>query len=244
MSVLLALFSALGAVLLFLLKLVGILLLIGMVLLALVLFCPFCADVQWEQGVFTVKAGALGLAFPVFQYPKPQPTEPEEPKGPLGKLKAKFRAWRAERKHKKAEKKAAQPAKSKAEKPPRQKAKITLDVICTMLRGVGTLLRAVFGALRFTRISVCLGVRGDDPAAAARSYGKLQAWLYPTLGVLDHFFFLEFDQLRVLPDFGSAQPTVQDKVSFRVSAQALFIVIAAVRVLYEFWRKKVLDIFI
>ena len=91
MSVLLALFSALGAVLLFLLKLVGILLLIGMVLLALILFCPFCADVQWEQGVFTVKAGALGLAFPVFQYPKPQPTEPEEPKGPLGKLKAKFR---------------------------------------------------------------------------------------------------------------------------------------------------------
>ena len=56
MSVLLALFSALGAVLLFLLKLVGILLLIGMVLLALVLFCPFCAEVQWEQGVFTVKA--------------------------------------------------------------------------------------------------------------------------------------------------------------------------------------------
>ena len=60
--------------------------------------------------------------------------------------------------------------------------------------------------------------------------------------MLDCFFFLEFDQLRVLPDFGSAQPTVQDKVSFRVSAQALFIVIAAVRVLYEFWRKKVLDI--
>lgn len=56
--------------------------------------------------------------------------------------------------------------------------------------------------------------------------------------MLDHFLFLEFDQLRVLPDFGSAQPTVQDKVSFRVSAQALFIGIAAVRVLYEFWRKK------
>lgn len=113
-----------------------------------------------------------------------------------------------------------------------------------MLRGVGTLLRAVFGVIRFTKISVCLGVRGEDPAAAARNYGKLQAWLYPTLGVLDRFFFLEFDQLRVLPDFGSAQPTVQDRVSFRVSAQALFIVIAAVRVLYEFWRKKVLDIFI
>ena len=216
--------SAVGACLLFIIKVVGILLLIILVLAALLLLCPFCADVCWQNDTLTVKAGALGITFPVFQYPKPEPTE--------------------ESKRKKAEKKAAQPAKPKAEKPPRQKAKITLDVICTMLRGVGTLLRAVFGTIRFTKISVCLGVRGDDPAAAARNYGKLQAWLYPTLGVLDHCFFLEFDQLRVLPDFGSAQPTVQDRVSFRVSAQALFIVIAAVRVLYEFWRKKVLDIFL
>ena len=181
MSVLLALFSALGAVLLFLLKLVGILLLIGMVLLALVLFCPFCADVQWEQGVFTVKAGALGLAFPVFQYPKPQPTEPEEPKGPLGKLKAKFRAWRAECKAKKAAAKAAKPAKPKKETSPRKKAKLTLNIICTMLRGAGRLTRAIFGALRFTKIRICLGVRGEDPAQAARTYGKLNAWLYLSL---------------------------------------------------------------
>ena len=83
MSVLLALCSALGAVLLFLLKLVGILLLIGMVLLALVLFCPFCADVQWEQGVFTVKAGALGLAFPVFQYQNLSPRNQKNPRARL-----------------------------------------------------------------------------------------------------------------------------------------------------------------
>ena len=214
--------SAVGACLLFILKVVGILLLILLVLAALLLLCPFCADVCWQNDTLTVKAGALGITFPVFQYPKPEPpAQPEEPKGFTGRLKAKFRAWRAERKRKKAEKKAAQPAKPKAEKPPRQKAKITLDAVCTMLRGVGTLLRAVFGSIRFTKISVCLGVRGEDPAAAARNYGKLQAWLYPTLGVLDRFFFLEFDQLRVLPDFGSAQPTVQDRVSFRVCAGAV-----------------------
>ena len=78
----------------------------------------------------------------------------------------------------------------------------------------------------------------------ARSYGKLQAWLYPVLGVLDRFLWLQFDELRILPDFGSRQPTIEDRVSCRVSAQALFIVIAALRVLYEFWRKKVLDIFL
>ena len=244
-----AFFAAIGAVLLFVLKIIGILLLIVLLLAALLLLCPFCADLCWEHGVLTVKAGALGITFPVFQYPKPEPPPaPENPAPPKG-LKAKFAAWRAERKRKKAEEKARKKAAAEAEKAkkpasPRKKGKITLEIICTMLRGAGTLTKAVFGALRITKIQVRLGVRGTDPADAARSYGKLQAWLYPLLGVLDHFIWLQFDELRILPDFGSEQPTVEDRVSCRVSAQALFIVIAAVRVLYEFWRKKVLDIFL
>ena len=236
-----AFLAALGAVLLFVLKAVGILLLVVLVLVVLLLLCPFCADLCWEHGVLTVRVGALGITFPVFQYPKPEPPpapeNPEPPKG-FGKVKAKFAAWWAERKRKKAAAEAGKPAR------PRKKAKITLEIICTMLRGAGTLMKAVFGALRITKIQVRLGVRGEDPAAAARDYGKLQAWLYPVLGVLDRFLWLQFDELRILPDFGSSQPTVEDRVSCRVSAQALFIVIAALRVLYEFWRKKVLDIFL
>ena len=244
-----AFLAALGAVLLFVLKAVGILLLVVLVLVVLLLLCPFCADLCWEHSVLTVRACALRITFPVFQYPKPEPPpapeNPEPPKG-FGKVKAKFAAWRAERKRKKAEEKARKKAAAAAGKParPRKKAKITLEIICTMLRGAGRLMKAVFGALRITKIQVRLGVRGEDPAAAARSYGKLQAWLYPVLGVLDRFLWLQFDELRILPDFGSGQPTVEDRVSCRVSAQALFIVLAAVRVLYEFWRKKVLDIFL
>ena len=244
-----AFFAAIGAVLLFVLKIIGILLLIVLLLAALLLLCPFCADLCWEHGVLTVKAGALGITFPVFQYPKPEPPPaPENPAPPKG-LKAKFAAWRAERKRKKAEEKARKKAAAEAEKAkkpasPRKKGKITLEIICTMLRGAGTMTKAVFGALRITKIQVRLGVRGTDPADAARSYGKLQAWLYPVLGVLDRFLWLQFDELRILPDFGSGQPTVEDRVSCRVSAQALFIVLAAVRVLYEFWCKKVLDIFL
>ena len=247
-----AFLAAVGAVLLFVLKAVGILLAVVLVLAVLLLLCPFCADICWEGNILTVKAGALGIIFPVFQYPKPEPPpapeNPEPPKG-FGKIKAKFAAWRAERKRKKAEEKARKKAAAgaeKAKKPaqPRKKAKITLEIVCTMLKGAGTLTKAVFGALRITKIRICLGVRGADPADAARSYGKLQAWLYPLLGVLDRFIWLQFDELRILPDFGAAEPTVEDRVSCRVSAQALFIVIAAMRVLYEFWRKKVLDIFL
>ena len=82
--------SAVGACLLFILKVVGILLLIILVLAALLLLCPFCADVCWQNDTLTVKAGALGITFPVFQYPKPEPpAQPEEPKGFTGRLKTK-----------------------------------------------------------------------------------------------------------------------------------------------------------
>ena len=68
--------SAVGACLLFVLKAVGILLLILLVLAALLLLCPFCADVCWENDTLTVKAGALGITFPVFQYPKAGTSRP------------------------------------------------------------------------------------------------------------------------------------------------------------------------
>ena len=234
---------ALGWLLLTLLKIAGVLLLILLVLLALVLLCPLCADVCWEGGVLTVRAGALGLTLPVFQWPAPEkPAGSEEPKGFWGKLKAKLRARREERKRKKAVAKEAK--KPKKETAPREKAKLTLNILVTILRGAGRLTKAVFGSLRVTKIRVCLGVRGEDPAEAARAYGRLNAWLYPSLGVIDRFVYLDFDELRILPDFGSAEPTVADRVSFRLSARLLFIVAAALRVLYEFWREKVLDVFL
>ena len=217
-----AFLAALGAVLLFILRVIGILLLVVLILLVLLLLCPFCADLCWEHGVLTVKAGALGITFPVFRYPAPE---------------------KPEKKKKEKKKKASGAQKPKKEAPPRQKAKLTLQIVCTILKGAGKLTRAIIGSLRFTRIDVVLGVRGEDPAEAAR-YGRLNAWLYPTLGFLDRFLYLDFEQLRLLPDFGSAEATIKDHVSFRVTARAYAIVFTLLRVLYAFWREKVLDVFI
>ena len=73
---------ALGWLLLPLLKIAGVLLLILLVLRALVLLCPLCADVCWEGGVLTVRAGALGLTLPGLQWPAPeQPAGAAAPNG-------------------------------------------------------------------------------------------------------------------------------------------------------------------
>ena len=224
MSVLWSVLAGIGTVLLFLLKGVGILLLVVLVLGLLLMFCPFCADVQWAEGIFQVKAGALGITFPVFRYPAPE---------------------KPEKKKKEKKKKTSGAQKPKKEAPPRQKAKLTLQTVCTILKGAGKLTRAIIGSLRFTRIDVVLGVRGEDPAEAAREQADgVDDVIDPTLGFLDRFLYLDFEQLQLLPDFGSAEPTVKDHVSFRVTARAYAIVFTLLRVLYAFWREKVLDVFI
>ena len=230
------------------LALVQLLLVLAAVLLAaglLLLLCPFCADVLWENETLQVRAGALGITLPVFQYPKPEPSPEEEAKRPgfWKRQRDKFRAWRAERKRRRAAKKP--PAKPRPEaKKPRRKAKLTLDAVCTLLRGAGRLTRAVFGSLRFTRIRVYLPVSGEDPADTALAFGRINAWLYTALGVLDHFVYLDFEELRLEPRVNPELPPAQARVSFRVSARLLSAAIAAVQVFAELWREKVLDVFL
>ena len=155
---------ALGWLLLTLLKLAGVLLLILLVLLALVLLCPLCADVCWEGDVLTVRAGALGLTLPVLRWPAPEkPAGAEEPKGFWGRLKAKLRARREERKRKKAAAKEAK--RPKKETAPRRKAKLTLNILVTILRGAGRLTKAVFGCCASPR-------SGSASASGARTPPK------------------------------------------------------------------------
>ena len=244
--------TAILAVLLFLLRAVLVVLGLVILLAVLALVCPFCADLAWEGdpdgdsvGTVNIRVGALGFTLPVWQYPPPpQPEEagwnPPRP-GPvkrlLAKLKAKFAAWRQKRAAKRPPKKKPAPAK------PRQKAKLTLNTLCALLRGGKKLTLAVFDALRITRIRVVWPVgEGMEPDQAARDYGAAHAWLYSALGVLNRFIYLDFQELRLVPCIQPGAPVPAARVSFRVSARALFVLIAAVQVLIAFHREKVLDV--
>lgn len=236
-----------------------ILLAVVLVLALAALLIPFCADVAWEGeagdpdglGRLQVRAGALGFTLPVFEYPKPAPPpapdgqEPAPP-GPfrrlLARLKAKLAARREAQRRRRAAKAAAR--KPKAPAKPREKAKFTLDTLRALLQAGGQMTRAVFGALRVTHIRLFWPVGGREPDEAARAYGKANAWLYPTLGVLSHFIYLDFEELRLVPCIDPEAPAPAARVSFRVSARALFILLAAVQVLVRLWREKVLDVFL
>lgn len=82
--------GAVAAAVLFVLRAVLILLGVVLALALLGLVIPFCADVAWEgdpegetDGTLEVRAGALGLTFPVWRYPAPP--EEEAASGPPAK---------------------------------------------------------------------------------------------------------------------------------------------------------------
>ncbi|MFR9066844.1 MAG: hypothetical protein ACLVJH_07850 [Faecalibacterium prausnitzii] len=170
------------------------------------LLCPFCADVCWAERHAYRKGRCTGHHLAGVPVPEAGTSRRSRRsrKGFTGRLKAKFRAWRAERKRKKAEKGcAAAAAKLKAARRAKGKDHAGYALHHAAGRGYADA-GGVRRAAHHKDLRSALACAGDDPAAAARSYGKLQAWLYPTLGVLDRFLFLEFDELRILPDFGSA----------------------------------------
>ena len=228
------------------------LLAVVLVLALVILLCPFCADLSWEEdpddpegwGKVKIRAGALGLTFPVFTWPAPPPAaagQEEAKPGFLarlwGRLKGKLQA-------RKARKAARKPPKQPAASQPKQKAKLTLHRLNTMLEGAGMLTRAAFGALRVTHIRVFMPVTGEDPAQAAVAYGRANAWLYPALGALSHWIYMDFEELRLVPCIDPEAPRPLGRVSFRVSARALFVAIVAGKVLLLFEREKVLDVFL
>ena len=136
-----AFLAALGAVLLFILRVIGHSAAGGADLTGAVAAVPLLRRPVLGARCAHRKGRCAGHHLPVFQYPKPEPLPAPEIRSRPGlwQGQGKVCRMRAERKRKKAEEKArkkAAAAAAKANKPaqPRKKAKITLDVICTMLR--------------------------------------------------------------------------------------------------------------
>jgi hypothetical protein len=124
-------------------------------------FSPFRAHVQWAEGIDQVKAGALGITFPVLRHPAPE--KPEKRKKEKSKI-------------------ASGAQKPKKEATPHQKAKLTKQTVCTMLKGAGTLTRAIIGSMRVTGIDVVPGIRGEDTSEAARSICQDERLAIPDAG--------------------------------------------------------------
>lgn len=222
----------------YLLIALGWLLLALLVLVCILLFVPVYAKIAYQEEEFSLVAG-MGFVQ-VHLYPRfyilwdghANETE-EEAAARLAKKEAK----RAEKQAKKDAEKAEKAAKKIDKKAAGKGAKITLDIIITLLRTAGMVMRLIFGALRIEDIRLRIPVQSSDPAKTAILYGKVNAWVYSTLAVLNNFLYLDFKELQIAPVFeenfeGSAY------FSCKVSARLFIMVVVAYRLIETLRHEK------
>lgn len=216
------------------------LLLILLGLVCILLFVPVAVWLDYSGGVFSVRAGMLGVKFKVWPQ-KPLTEEQKRRKEEKAAAKKAKKAAKAARKKAKQPPQPEQPDKPKKKK--EHKAKITLEVLCKMAAAAGGLLRGILGALRVKNIRLRLPVSGKDAADTAVQYGKMQAYLSTTLGFLSQFFWLDFKELHLDPDFtGSLKGT--EHFSCQITARLFIMVAAAAAFVYTLFKEKLIDVFI
>ena len=215
-----------------------ILLWLLLILLALVLgllFLPVAVWLQYEQQVFSVRLSIAGVKLTLW----PQKPLTEEQK----RKKEERAAAKKAKKAAEAAKETPQKPKSAAKASKERKAKITLDVLCRMAAAAGKLRRGIFGSLRVCSIRLWLPVSGKDAADTAVQYGKMQAYLGTTLGVLNRFFWLDIKEMHLEPDFtGSLKGT--ERFSCCIRARLYAMGTAAVVFVYTLFKEKLIDVFI
>jgi hypothetical protein len=205
--------AAVGAVLLLILKILGIVLavLVGVFILLLVL--PASVWISYQNDALTVKAGMFFIRFKLW----PRPEKPKREKT-----------------------KVEQAEKEKKPKESKEKIELTVDQICDAVKDTGAFAKKVLGTMRITQIRLYLPISGADAADTALNYGRAQGWLHASLGFLNRLLWLDFKECRLEPDFTgkSAEPAY---ASCKISAQLIIIGIAGFKLYGKLKDNGILD---
>ena len=219
--------AAVGAVLLGILKIFGILLAVVLGVVLLLALAPASVWVEYAEEALTVKAGILCFHFQLL---------PKKEKKPLT---ARQQAASEKKRRRKAAKTAAKEQQG-TQKPAKEAVRLTAEQICAGVQGAGRFLRAVLAHLRITQIRICMPVTGPDAAATAIRCGQTQAWLHGLLAVLNRALWLDFEECRIEPDY-TGKMSKNAHYSCKISAQLIIIGIAAGKLFLLLKEEKILD---
>lgn len=219
-----------GAVLGFLLKAIGFLLLFILAVLVIVLITPIKIGVIYPE--LTVYVKWNGIKYTIL------PMKKKDKKDKKEKKKKKKKPEIAEGHNKPAENTAGKteqaegnkPAKS--EKKPKKKKesflkKLTVEKIKAIIKIVFGLSRKILKGITFEQLYVMLTVADEDKAKMAQDYGKLCIVLIEAQPVLESIFTVKDQHINVGMDFSKSEMAVACDVIVYVRPVTLLIVAVA-----------------
>lgn len=195
-------------------QIVWTILLIIVLLIVSLLFCPFCIQLIYNDQV-TLKMGYL---FPVFKI-LPQKPKPEKP---------------AKKKSKEATKDKKTSEKKKKKNPILTfTKKHGLDGLIELLKEIVAIVLKLVDTIRkhlyITKLRLDLLVVGEDPADTAMKYGYACSAIYPMIAILDKNVRLRKHEEYI--DAGFNAEKTQVRLIMKVYIMPIFVVIAAVSAL-------------
>ena len=199
------------------LKIIGIVLLCVLGIIALLLVLPFSVMLKKDGENFEISARFLFIKKNLTETLKKR-SGPKDEKNAAPK--------------KKKEKKAPQKAEKK------QQAKVSpRDIIALSFYAVKELFR-LFGRCRVSRLKVNYVAGGEDPAAAAMTYGGVCAAIYPCLGFLNSKMSIKKsgESINLRCDFEKSKSEFDFDICLRL--RPFWALIAAVRVVGAYIKRK------
>lgn len=198
------------------------LLAVFLLLLVLLLF-PVSVPIELQQDQVVIKLKVLFLTFQL--YPKREKQEAKTPGKESGQP-------AAESKQHTDEKEQAQATSEK-------KSRLDLSQLAQLVSTACWLMRIVFRLIQIRDIRIVYPVQREDAAQTAIQYGRINAYLGSTLGVLQNFLNMHFKQVDILPDF-NGNCKYQRYFYCKLQAIPLIMIVAALYALVRLKGEKVI----
>lgn len=198
------------------------LLAVFLLLLVLLLF-PVSVPIELQQDQVVIQLKVLFLTFQL--YPKREKQEAKTPGKESGQP-------AAESKQHTDEKEQAQATSEK-------KSRLDLSQLAQLVSTACWLMRIVFRLIQIRDIRIVYPVQGEDAAQTAIQYGRINAYLGSTLGVLQNFLNMHFKQVDILPDF-NGNCKYQRYFYCKLQAIPLIMIVAALYALVRLKGEKVI----
>ena len=227
-----------GAVLGFIFKAIGFLLLFILAVLVIVLITPIKIGVIYPE--LTVYVKWNGIRYTIL---------PMKKKDKKDKKEKKKKPKQAENHNKPAENTAEKPEQAegnkpaKSEKKPKKKKesflkKLTVEKIKAIIKIVFGLSRKILKGITFEQLYVMLTVADEDKAKMAQDYGKLCIALIEAQPVLESIFTVKDQHINVGMDFSKSEMAVA--CDLIVYVRPVTLLIAAVAALIQIKKEGII----
>ena len=198
------------------LKIIGYFLLFMLGLMVLFLVAPVVLSVDYREGALKVKVRVLFVPITVWPF--------------------KQRAPKKEKKKAEPKEKTQQEKKEPKEKKPMEPAQM-IDLAKRALSSLSAAMRFVLRGFWIRNVEVIFPIGGEDVAAIATTWGKLQQVIVTFQAFLENFINIKYDYVVLVPDYAE-QYKGKQVFACKIIVSPLIMLIAAIAGGVHFLRYK------